>query len=102
MNIIDATTVSAVLVVLALAVLGVVVTAGVVVARVYGAGRVEMLRRFWGRRDAADLRKPNDRLREHYRRLYYARRTFPLYLPGRSDVQIASAGRLAVLVEDVF
>ena len=59
--------------------------------RVNGAGRVEMLRRFWGRRDAADLRKPNERLREHYRRLYYARRTFPLYLPGRSDAQIASA-----------
>ena len=39
MNIIDATTVSAVLVILALAVLAVVVTAGVVLARVYGASR---------------------------------------------------------------
>ena len=39
MNIIDATTVSALLVVLALAVLATVVTAGVVLARVYGAGR---------------------------------------------------------------
>ena len=39
MNIIDATTVSALLVVLALAVLATVVTAGVVLARVYGASR---------------------------------------------------------------
>jgi GWxTD domain-containing protein len=56
-----------------------------------GPARVEMLRRFWGRRDAADLRQPNERLREHYRRLYHARRTFPLFLPGRTDAQIASA-----------
>jgi GWxTD domain-containing protein len=59
--------------------------------RTSGPTRVEMLRRFWGRRDAAELRKPNERLREHYRRLYYARRTFPLFLPGRPDGQIASA-----------
>ena len=39
MNIIDATTVSALLVVLALAVLATVVTAGLVLARVYGASR---------------------------------------------------------------
>lgn len=56
-----------------------------------GPARVELLRRFWGRRDAADLRKPGERLREHYRRLYHARRTFPLFLPGRTDGQIASA-----------
>ena len=37
MNIIDATTVSALLVVLALAVLATIVTAGVVLARLYGA-----------------------------------------------------------------
>ena len=59
--------------------------------RAVGRARVELLRGFWARRDAADLRKPNERLREHYRRLYYARRTFPLYLPGRPDAQIASA-----------
>lgn len=59
--------------------------------RATGPTRVEVLRRFWSRRDAADLRKPNDRLREHYRRLYHARRTFPLYLPGRPDARIASA-----------
>ena len=39
MNIIDATTVSALLVVLALAVLATVVTVGIVLARVYGASR---------------------------------------------------------------
>jgi GWxTD domain-containing protein len=59
--------------------------------RASGPARAEVLRRFWARRDAADLRKPHQRLREHYRRLYYARRTFPLYLPGRPDAQIASA-----------
>ena len=44
MNIIDATTVSALLVVLALAVLATVVTAGVVLARVYGAHRTTVSR----------------------------------------------------------
>ena len=39
MTIIDATTVSAILIVLALAVLATVVTAGVALARIYGAGR---------------------------------------------------------------
>lgn len=60
--------------------------------RTSGPARAEVLRRFWARRDGADMRKPNERLREHYRRLFYARRTFPLYLPGRQpDAQIASA-----------
>ena len=39
MNIIDATTVSALLIILALAVLATVVTVGIVLARVYGASR---------------------------------------------------------------
>lgn len=59
--------------------------------RASGPSRAEALRRFWGRRDAADLRRPNERLREHYRRLFHARRTFPLYLPGRAETQIAAA-----------
>jgi GWxTD domain-containing protein len=48
-----------------------------------GADRVAYLRRFWGARDAADFRESGERLREHYRRLFVARRTFPSYLPTR-------------------
>ncbi len=58
--------------------------------RAAGAARVAYLRRFWGKRDAADLRAPGERLREHYRRIYHARRTFPLYLPGRVADVLAS------------
>jgi GWxTD domain-containing protein len=58
--------------------------------RTAGPARVEFLRGFWGRRDAADLHRPGERLREHYRRLYHARKTFPLYLPGRSTASLAA------------
>lgn len=51
--------------------------------RTAGEQRVRFLRQFWGRRDAADLRADGERLREHYRRLHYARRTFPRYNPDR-------------------
>jgi hypothetical protein len=51
--------------------------------RTAGDQRVRFLRQFWGRRDAADLRADGERLREHYRRLHYARRTFPRYNPDR-------------------
>lgn len=43
-----------------------------------GDGRVEFLRLFWGERDARDLRTTGERLREHYRRLAYARKYFVL------------------------
>ena len=43
-----------------------------------GAARVAYLRRFWTERDRADLRASGERLREHYRRLFYARRNFQL------------------------
>jgi GWxTD domain-containing protein len=33
---------------------------------------------FWGARDQGDLRRPNERLAEHYRRMWYARRNFRL------------------------
>lgn len=42
------------------------------------AYRVAFLKRFWGQRDVADLRHDGERLREHYRRLAYARRNFQL------------------------
>ncbi|HEU4763682.1 MAG TPA: GWxTD domain-containing protein [Gemmatimonadales bacterium] len=43
-----------------------------------GSARADWLRRFWADRDAADLRRPGERVREHYRRLFYARRNFRL------------------------
>lgn len=45
---------------------------------VAGSARVEFLRRFWDDRDALDLRPPGERMREHYRRLGYARKNFVL------------------------
>ena len=43
-----------------------------------GAARVAFLRRFWDERDALGLRPAGERLREHYRRLGYARKNFVL------------------------
>lgn len=59
--------------------------------RTGGPARAAWLERFWAQRDAADLRRPGERLREHYRRLYFARRVFPLYLPGPPADRIAAA-----------
>jgi hypothetical protein len=41
------------------------------------------LERFWSDRDRAALRKDGERLREHYRRLLYARRHFALTISRR-------------------
>jgi GWxTD domain-containing protein len=43
-----------------------------------GARRVTYLRQFWKNRDRIDLRPDGERLREHYRRLFYARKNFQL------------------------
>jgi GWxTD domain-containing protein len=43
-----------------------------------GARRVVYLRKFWGDRDRIELRTDGERLREHYRRLFYARKNFQL------------------------
>jgi GWxTD domain-containing protein len=43
-----------------------------------GQRRSEFLRRFWTQRDQAELRADGERLREHYRRLFYARKNFQL------------------------
>ncbi|HJS48355.1 MAG TPA: GWxTD domain-containing protein [Gemmatimonadales bacterium] len=43
-----------------------------------GPARVEFLREFWSGRDAVGLRPDGERLREHYRRLAYARKHFVL------------------------
>ena len=43
-----------------------------------GAQRAAYLKRFWTERDLLDLRGSGERLREHYRRLFYARKNFQL------------------------
>jgi GWxTD domain-containing protein len=43
-----------------------------------GEQRVTYLKRFWGDRDREELRADGERLREHYRRLFYARKNFQL------------------------
>jgi GWxTD domain-containing protein len=48
-----------------------------------GAARKAWLERFWGDRDRAELRGDGERLREHYRRLLYARRRFALTVSRR-------------------
>ncbi|HEU5041974.1 MAG TPA: hypothetical protein VFT84_14180, partial [Gemmatimonadales bacterium] len=44
--------------------------------RLEGARRAAYLRRFWSERDQVELRGEGERLREHYRRLFYARKNF--------------------------
>jgi len=48
-----------------------------------GARRVAFLRRFWGQRDRTALLADGERLREHYRRIYYARKNFRLVSTNR-------------------
>jgi GWxTD domain-containing protein len=48
-----------------------------------GERRVAFLRRFWSQRDRASLLKDGERLREHYRRVYYARKNFQLATTNR-------------------
>jgi GWxTD domain-containing protein len=48
-----------------------------------GAHRAAYLRGFWGQRDLAELRTDGERLREHYRRLFYARKNFQLTANNR-------------------
>jgi GWxTD domain-containing protein len=43
-----------------------------------GARRAAYLRQFWTERDQAGLHAEGERLREHYRRLFYARKNFQL------------------------
>ena len=43
-----------------------------------GAQRVAYLKQFWTDRDRAELRGDGERLREHYRRMFYARKNFQL------------------------
>jgi GWxTD domain-containing protein len=46
--------------------------------RLAGERRVAYLKQFWSERDRIELRSDGERLREHYRRLFYARKNFQL------------------------
>lgn len=48
-----------------------------------GEERADVLRDFWERRDLTSLRTPGERILEHYRRLFYARRNFALASENR-------------------
>jgi GWxTD domain-containing protein len=48
-----------------------------------GERRAAYLRRFWTQRDRTELRSDGERLREHYRRLFYARKNFQLVSNNR-------------------
>jgi GWxTD domain-containing protein len=48
-----------------------------------GGARAEFLRGFWTDRDRIEMRTEGERLREHYRRLLYARRHFALTVSRR-------------------
>jgi GWxTD domain-containing protein len=48
-----------------------------------GIRRANYLRHFWDQRDRAELRAMGERLREHYRRLFYARKNFQLASTNR-------------------
>jgi GWxTD domain-containing protein len=48
-----------------------------------GPRRVAYLKRFWSQRDRTELRADGERLREHYRRLFYARKNFQLTANNR-------------------
>ena len=47
------------------------------------AARASWLKEFWGKRDVADVREPGARLAEHYRRWFFAMRSFGLVSPHR-------------------
>jgi GWxTD domain-containing protein len=51
--------------------------------RLEGQARAAYLHRFWTDRDQAELRPEGERLREHYRRVAYARLHFPLTISRR-------------------
>ncbi|HEU4474648.1 MAG TPA: GWxTD domain-containing protein [Gemmatimonadales bacterium] len=51
--------------------------------RLFGARRAGYLKRYWSERDRVELRTDGERLREHYRRLFYARKNFQLVALNR-------------------
>ena len=63
-----------------------------------GRDRAEFLRRFWTDRDRLEMRAPGERIREHYRRLTYARRNFALTVSRRfyGDVDAYRSGGMEI------
>jgi GWxTD domain-containing protein len=57
-----------------------------------GSHRADYLRRFWGQRDQVELRPEGERLREHYRRLFYARKSFQLTSNNSNSSQRNQSG----------
>ena len=51
--------------------------------RTWGGQRAEFLTEFWTSRDRSNLRRDGERLREHYRRYYYAKKNFALVSTNR-------------------
>jgi GWxTD domain-containing protein len=51
--------------------------------RLSGTRRADYLKRYWSERDRVELRTDGERLREHYRRLFYARKNFQLVALNR-------------------
>jgi GWxTD domain-containing protein len=49
----------------------------------HGQSRAAFLHRFWTDRDHLELRREGERLKEHYRRVLYARANFPLTISRR-------------------
>jgi tetratricopeptide (TPR) repeat protein len=58
-----------------------------------GKYRADWLRRFWSDRDDIALRKPGERVTEHYRRWFYARRSYALLSTLRRRFDIAERYR---------
>lgn len=58
-----------------------------------GKYRADWVRRFWTERDDLALRKPGERVTEHYRRWFYARRSYALLATLRRRFDIAERFR---------
>lgn len=58
-----------------------------------GKYRADWVRRFWAERDDLALRKPGERVTEHYRRWFYARRSYALLSTLRRRFDIAERFR---------
>jgi GWxTD domain-containing protein len=58
-----------------------------------GRYRADWVRRFWAERDDRALRKPGERVTEHYRRWFYARRSYALLSTLRRRFDIAERYR---------
>lgn len=65
-----------------------------------GEARVAVVRRFWDTRDPDAVDAGTDRLREHYRRIDYAHRNYPLLPPGHRYDTLQAFDPTASLFDD--